>query len=152
MKRMHLVILCILIFGTIVDGNAKAAEIKITKPLDGDTVERFLSIEGTSKNFTDFQKMWAVVYIPSINRYFPMDKRTLGFNLLADGKWATQAIIGNPNESGKKFQLLAVIADEKANNEITLYLDECNRKIIWPGIQKLPDGLMITDRISVVRE
>jgi hypothetical protein len=152
MKRMHLAILCILIFGIIVNGNAKAAEIKITRPLDGDNVERILSIEGTSNNFTDFQKMWIFVYIPSINHYFPMDKRNMGFSLLADGNWTTQAIIGNPNESGKKFQLLAVIADEKANNEITLYLDEGNRKIIWPGIQELPDGTIIADRISVTRK
>jgi hypothetical protein len=152
MKIWHIAMISMLIISMILAGTATATEIEITKPVDGDNVDTTQSIEGTSKDITDFQQIWIAVYIPSINRYYLQDKRSLGFNNLANGEWGTRAIIGGPNDSGREFQLLAILADENANNIIIEYLDKCNKDEEWPGMENLPAGVAAYDKVTVNRK
>jgi hypothetical protein len=152
MKKMNIVVLCILIFGMIMAGTALAKEAKITKPLANELVTEIQVVNGTSKDITNFQNMWIVVQLPSFARYYPQDKKGFGLYTSKDGKWSTQAAFGGENDSGRKYQLLVTLVDDKGNKEITSYLDNAKKNLNWSGMDKLPAGTSILDNVTVIRK
>jgi hypothetical protein len=70
---------------------------------------------------------------------------------MTEKSWSTKMIIGKDTDDGLKFTLFAVLADGKANRAILDYLDKSKASASWPGLQKLPDGAVIYDKITVTR-
>jgi hypothetical protein len=133
--------------------SADATEVKITNPQNGATIpQASIDVEGTSEGVSAGQALWIMVYPHGVNRYYPQDKRDLPIVMMANGDWSGQAIVGSDTDSGLEFKLFAVLADENANKAIIDYLDECKASESWPGMEKLPEGAMPYDKVSVTRE
>jgi len=132
--------------------SASSAEVKITNPSNGATVSKSIDVGGTSKDIPAGAALWIMVYPHGVNRYYPQDKRDFPVVMTANGDWSTKAVIGSDTDSGLEFEIFVVLADEKANQAIIDYLDKSKASGSWPGMEPLPDGSMIYDKVSVTRK
>ena len=123
-------------------------KIRIINPQNGAIVKKYIDISGISNNITA-QNLWIMTYPYGVNRYYPPD---FPVNIMENGNWSTQAVVGSDMDSGLEFKIFAVLADEKANKAIIDYLDKCEASRSWPGMEQLPYGAMIYDKVSVTRK
>lgn len=103
-------------------------------------------IIGTATNIPDGYKLWILVYPNTAQKYYPQHDSIK----IQDGKWSIKIRLGNENNTGEKFDIVAIIADEKANNELESYMDSCANGYC-PGLYDLPEGTSIKDSIEVTR-
>jgi len=103
-------------------------------------------ITGTATNIPDGYKLWILVYPNTAQKYYPQHDSIK----IQDGKWSIKIRLGNENNTGEKFDIVAIIADEKANNELESYMDSCANGYC-PGLYDLPEGTSIKDSIEVTR-
>lgn len=122
--------------------------VEFTYPQDGDTVDMSETVEGASEDIPDGYTLWVVVYPYGVYRYHPQNYL---INFMANGDWFAEAIVGSEIDQGLKFNLFAVLADETANREINDYFEQCERDQNWPGLEELPEGAVIYDRVNVMR-
>jgi hypothetical protein len=127
---------------------APSAMIRITYPSDGSEVERKVTVRGTSQNIPDGQVMWIVIYVHEARRYFPQD---LPVDVQANGDWISPVIIGIDEDVGMRFDIIVVLVDEKAQDAFNDYLKQWKGKDSSPGLERLPDGVVIYERITVTR-
>lgn len=134
-----------------VSGEEASPEAAITYPDDGATVEIREMVRGTSQNIPERQVIWIVVYSQVAGRYYPQNYPA---DVQANGDWSSLAFIGIKEDSGKKFKfdIIAVLADEKAQDTFNDYLIQAKDKEKWEGLERLPEGALIYDRITVTRK
>ena len=123
--------------------------VKITYPTSGGYVQVREVVRGASQNVSHDRQIWVVVYVHSVNRYYPQDGPA---DVQANGDWARQAQMGLEKESGHVFDIVAVVADKKAQDVFLGYLQQAKEKSSYEGIERLPDGAIIYDRIKVTRQ
>lgn len=152
MSKYVLAVLCLIFVGIGMANNANPTEVKITNPSNGATVSQSIDVEGTSKDIPAGASLWIMVYPHGVNRCYPQDNRDFPIVVMANGDWSTRAVIGSDIDSGLEFKIFAVLADENANKAIIDYLDKCKANGSWPGMEKLPDGAMPYDKVSVTRK
>jgi hypothetical protein len=124
-------------------------DIEITYPYDGATVEIREIVRGTSEKIPEGQAIWIVVYPHIVGRYYPQNDPA---DVHADGDWASLTFIGIEEDVGRKFDIIAVLADESAQEAFNVYLTQAKDKKTWQGLEKLPEGTAIYDRITVTRK
>jgi len=90
-----------------------------------------------------------VVYVPAVGRYFPQDNPA---DVQADGEWSSKATIGIASNAGLQFDIRAVIADKDAQDSFQKYLAQAKAAGSWSGLDRLPQGAVIYDRITVTRK
>jgi hypothetical protein len=146
-QKYSFIILCLLLVNIGIAYSANAQEVKITNPHNGDTVPRYIKVEGTSQDITAGQTLWIFVNPPGTKSYYPQGS----IEMTENGFWYTNAVVGGDSYSGSEFKIFAVIADEKANKVIMDYLNRCRTDNSWPGLRHLPDGTMTRDMITVKR-
>jgi len=122
-------------------------EVGITYPYNNATVEIKEMVEGTSQNIPEGQVIWIIVYPYLVDRYYPYNEPA---DIQANGEWASLVGIGIKEDAGKKFKfdIIAVLANEEAQDEFNIYFTQA----IWGGIEKLPKGALIYDRVTVTRK
>lgn len=125
-----------------------APKVEITYPINNATVELREIVKGTSQNIPDGQVLWILIYPHEINRYYPQNKSV---EFQAQGNWASPTLIGIENDVNKKFDIVAVLADEFADEILTNYLNEAAKMGIWLGLEILPEGALIHDRVTAIR-
>jgi hypothetical protein len=123
--------------------------IKITSPEKNAKVSANEMIEGTSQNIPEGNRFWIAVYPRSVNRYYFQD---FSPNFMPNGDWSNNAVIGDRMSSGQKFDIYVVLADGEANKLIENHLAECRARQSWPGLEKLPEGTTLFDKVMVIRE
>ena len=121
-------------------------EVEITYPYDGAIVEIREMVRGTSQKIAEGQAIWIVVYVDG--RYYPQDDPA---DVQVDGDWSSLAFIGIEEDVGRKFDIIAVLANKDAQDAFNAYLVQAKVKKTWPGLEKLPNGAEIYDRITVTR-
>jgi hypothetical protein len=124
-------------------------ELRISYPYDGDHVGIREVIRGTSQRIPEGQAIWVVVYPHPVGRYFPQNQAA---DIQANGDWASLTFIGIEADVGMKFDIIALLVDRKAQEAFAAYLAEAKDKKTWPGLERLPDGTRIYDRITVTRK
>jgi PGF-pre-PGF domain-containing protein len=118
--------------------------VNITSPLN--TVKISDTITGTAKYIPDGQAVWIIIYPHKAHKYYPQNKVDI-----QNENWELQAQFGQKNNDSEKFDMIAVLADQNAQNEFTAYLDKSNSVQKWEGIQALPNVTQELDRVTVTR-
>lgn len=124
-------------------------EIKITYPYEGATVEIKVMTGGISQGIPEGQVIWIVVYPHVVGRYYPQNNPA---DVQADGDWSSLIHIGVEEDIGRKFDIIAVLANKEAQDAFNDYLVESEREQDYPGLESLPDGAVIYDRVTVTRK
>lgn len=142
-------IICVSAFAYTQFGPKPKPQIEITSPKENDLVEQTLIVKGYYNNIPNEQKLWIVIYPLKVNRYYPQNSFA---NLEAANKWTSIAYVGQKNDIGQQFEIIAVLVDKKANDEIESYLANAKNKQDWPGLEKLPEGAVTYCTINVKRK
>lgn len=124
--------------------NDTLPEIKITYPLN--TAEIQERIEGTAKNVPEGKEVWIVIYPHTAVKYYPIKEVSI-----QNEKWELPAQFGESKDTDTEFDIIALLANEQAQDEFTTYLEECEKSKSWPGIDELPEGVEIYDTVTVTR-
>ena len=127
----------------------KESVVRITYPSDGATVEIREIVRGTSQNIPKEQAIWVVIYPHEVNRYYPQDYPA---DIQANGYWSSLAFFGSEKDTGKKFDVVVVLANKDAQDTFNAYLKKGKEEKSWPGLERLPEGAVIYDRITVTRK
>ena len=122
--------------------------VKITEPSEGTKVAQTQMVKGTSQKIPDSQVVWVVLFVHNVGRYYPQNQRA---DIQANGDWASVSYIGVPKDIGLKFDVIAVLADKEGQNAFNKYLVDAKDKSDYAGLERLPDGATIYDRVSVTR-
>jgi len=123
--------------------------VKITSPHDGATVEISEMVRGSSQNIPEGDVIWVVVYPHIVGNYYPQNDPN---DIQTNGDWASLVSIGIEEDIGRKFDILAVLLDEAGQDAFSDYLVQAEGKKTWPGLERLPEGTVICDRITVIRK
>ncbi len=124
-------------------------EITVKSPHEGDKVDHITTIEGTSKNIPDGSVIWVVVFLPIVQRYFPVNDPAV---VLVNGDWTAQAYFGRPDEIGLEAVIYVVLANSDAQAVFRSYLAEAKSKNEYPGLERLPDGADTYFLVKVTRK
>lgn len=122
--------------------------LTITYPSDNAEVGIEETVEGTSRNVPKEQAIWIVIHPHGVDRYYPQDYAA---QIKANGDWSSSAFIGIEKDAGKKFDIIAVLTDNEAQDAFRHYLEECKTKKSWPGLERLPASAVVHDRNEVTR-
>jgi len=104
------------------------------------------NIKGTATNIPDGYQLWILVYPKTAQKYYPQHDSIE----IQDGKWSIPIRIGNENNVGEKFDIVAVLADQNANEKFELYKGYCDTGSC-PGMADIPEGAEICDSIEITR-
>ena len=127
----------------------KNLEVEITYPYNGATVEIGERVLGTSQKFPERQAIWIVVNPHVAGRYYPQN---VPADVQANGDWTSFTYIGIEEEVNRKFYIIAVLADKRAQDAFNAYLIQAKDTGIWSGLERLPEGATIYDSITVTRK
>lgn len=144
------IFIAMLVAGTLLIASCIPSEtvVTIVSPPEGAKVDQFVTIDGESQLLPANSVIWVVVYLPVTGRYYPQN---FPADVQANGEWSSTAYIGQQNESGLAADIIAVAADGSAQNVFNTYLIEAKDKNDFSGLEQLPKGVTIYDRVSVIR-
>jgi hypothetical protein len=125
-----------------------SGEVVITYPADQARVDQVEIVRGTAQRLPPGQVVWVVVFVPEVGRYYPQDRPA---DLQADNEWSSTAHIGIPSDTGRRFDVLAVLANAEVQTAFNAYLAEAEERGEWAGLEALPAGVVIYDRVTVIR-
>jgi hypothetical protein len=120
---------------------------KITFNYTTDTAHIEENMNGTAKNIPEGDEIWIFVHPHTVNKYYPQRSSAV----IQNGEWSLSVGIGSENDAGTEFDIIAVLADAKAQEEINAYFETCEKTGEWPGMDKIPDNAKEYDRITVTR-
>ncbi|MDD3248025.1 MAG: hypothetical protein PHF18_14430 [Methanosarcina sp.] len=121
-------------------------EINIT--YTSDTANITENITGTAEYIPTGDEIWIFVHPHTVNKYYPQRSSAV----IQNGEWSLSAGIGSESDASKKFDIIAVLADTKAQKELNTYFETCEETGEWPGMDKVPDSAKEYDRVTVIRE
>lgn len=127
------------------------SEIKIANPTNDSNVAWSIYVDGTiSGGLPEGRHMWILVNPQLLpNQWWPQGGRSI-----SPGKeqWSGQATIGGGPEKdiGNKFDIAAVLVDEKDHKMLENWVIETNRNSSWPSIN-FPPSAKIVDQVTVMR-
>jgi len=127
----------------------KNLEVEITYPYDGANVEIGENVRGTSQKIPEGHAIWIMVYPHVVDRYYPRNNPT---DVQANGDWTSLTYIGIEEDVNRKFDIIAVLADKRAQDAFNAYHKQSEDTETWPGLERLPEGAPIYDRITVTRK
>ena len=127
----------------------KHTDVRITFPSNQAYVEQTETIEGTSQNISKRDVIWIVVFSQAVGRFYPQNNPA---EIEMKGDWSSLVYFGVAVDSGKKFDILAITANQTVQNAFNSYLSTAKNKSNWPGLIQLPTDAKIYDRITVTRK
>jgi hypothetical protein len=124
-------------------------EVEITYPDDGANVEIREIVRGTSQKIPKGQAIWIIVYPYLVDRYYPQNNSA---DVQVNGDWTSLTSIGIEEDVNRKFDIIAVLADKRAQDAFNAYFTKAKDTNTWPGLERLLEGATIYDRITVMRK
>jgi hypothetical protein len=137
--------------------------LKITRPPPESSqgapsrVPAVITVRGTVHEPLSGRSIWIVTATPGINRYYPQGSwrpdRLGPASTTPDGRWTSPSVyLGDPKrDRGRHFDVIAILADQSAEDSLWEYLKEGSRTGSFPGIPELPGGAEEYDRVEIVR-
>lgn len=128
-------------------------EVQITRPQHGaaELGSRVL-VTGTA-NIPENLSLWLVVYPHQVGLYFPQSFK--GGNPVGKGikgVWSETAALGEENLGRREeFDIIAVVADERATQSLSKTWKDWTSARNYPGLAELPNGVFEKARITVTR-
>jgi hypothetical protein len=92
--------------------NSDEPSVTFTYPVNNADVDRNELVNGTSRNILVGQHLWIVVHVDGI--YFAHEVPTIN----PDGTWEQNVIIGQADEGGWSFDLIAVLANNSEHESL----------------------------------
>ena len=130
------------------------SKLEITQPVDGDTVSRETTFKGISPELPAGSTIWISDF--TYERFYLLGRQATTFRMVQESglRWQAHAWIGtdSPTDIGKEYQILAVVADERATQELQAYREKCEATGIYPGMVNLPEGAEVHAEITVIRK
>ncbi len=120
---------------------------EITIDSTSNTVDIKEDMSGIAKNIPEGDEIWIFVHPHTVNKYYPERSSAV----IQNGEWSLSVGIGSENDAGKEFDIIVVLADTNAQEEINTYFAECEKTGEWPGMDNIPDSAKEYDRIAVTR-
>jgi S-formylglutathione hydrolase FrmB len=94
-------------------------------------------------------RFWVVIYSHKVGRFYPQNQPA---EIQVRGQWYSRVYFGVPADSGQDFDVLAVVPDVDAQDELRAYLADNRDRPDAPGFEALPAGAVIYDRLTVTRK
>lgn len=134
----------------LTESNNHTTKVKIDSPLADSKVLYVERIRGVSKLLPSDKKIWIVVFPLAANKYYPQDRYA---DIQPDGQWSSVAYIGIKDKNlDEHFDIVAVLVNPEAQQVFEKYSRDSKANQEWLGIDNLPEGSQVYDRISVVRK
>jgi hypothetical protein len=153
-KLYKMVIVCCIIVMTLMVSlfvfyphTVQTATVRITYPHPLAQVNSTEIVEGFSQNVPEGQVIWVFVHAKGANLYYPNDNWV---TVQSDGFWHSLSYFGTSADAGSGYGILVVTANHEAQDSIADYFRDY-RAGISSGMLQLPEGVMVQDRIEVVR-
>jgi len=124
-------------------------DVSITYPINQARVDHTETVRGTSQELPAGQVIWVVVFAQKVGRYYPQNRPA---DIEAGDNWSSIVYIGIPDDTGNRFDIIAVVASTEAQDAFNAYLADAGDQSDWPGLEALPEGAVIYDRITVTRK
>jgi hypothetical protein len=67
------------------------------------------------------------------------------------GEWSVPVTIGSKDNVNSKHDIIAVLANQTAQEIFSSYMENCKNTSSWPGMIEIPDGSVRYDYITVKR-
>ena len=146
-----LMVVCMILLAAnlVVFGLRPRPKVEITYPYDGANVEIGEIVRGTSEKIPKGQAIWIIVYPYLFDRYYPQNNPA---DVQANGDWISLTFIGIEEDVNRKFDIIVVLADKMAQDAFNAYHKQSKDTDTWPGLERLPEGVTIYDRITVMRK
>lgn len=120
--------------------------LAITYPRDGDSVSMSEDIKGDSENLPTDKMIWILIYSYQDNRYYP---HTSNADAELRGHWTSRrTVIGAQGDQGRQFDIIALLVDQQARQELESYLVSAERA----GMARIPLGSEIHQKMTVIRK
>ena len=124
-------------------------KVKIDNPVAESKVSYAERIKGTSQLVPSDKKIWIVIFPLAANSYYPQDRYA---DVQPDGQWSSVAYIGMKDGNvGEYFDIITVLVNIEAQHVFENYSKESKAKQKWLGLDTLPEGAQVYDRVTVVR-
>jgi len=125
--------------------------IQITDPVDSGTMLRMADVKGTACHVPQDRRLWLVALPEGASVYHPQAGPV---EIVSDGSWLVTAPEGlyDPVGVGRRFTMIAVLADSKASSDLKDYLDKAKSTGRYLGLDKLPDGAVRYHQVTVTRK
>jgi hypothetical protein len=122
----------------------------ITIPQEGNKVIGKIDVRGkASRQLTENEHLWLFVHLQGSIAWEPQASEIILNN---DKTWESEALIGDESENvGRNVELVVVLADDTANTELNQYLLKIKETGDWTATT-LPNGVMLKDKINVIRK
>lgn len=124
-------------------------KVEITYPDDWAPADMREMVRGTSQKVPKGQTIWVVSYPHVTGRYYPQNDPAY---VEANGDWSALTSIGIEEDSGLKFDIIVVLANQSAQEKFRDYLLTAKGEKEWPGLESLPDGVTIYNHVMVIRK
>lgn len=90
-----------------------------------------------------------MLFVQKVSRYYPQNQAA---DVQPSGGWASMTYIGVPSDVGLKFELIAVLVDKEGQDAFNKYLVNAKNKSDYAGLEQIPNGAIVYDRVSVTRK
>jgi len=148
-KKYYIMVIGLLVIGLLLTGIAiyliytQPTNVNITFPANAANVGMWEWVSGTSQNIPKGQELWIVVRVDGL--YFLHKVDTIN----PDGTWRHKVQIGQENEGGKNFDVIAVLANSTAQITAQIWLK--NQYSPNHDLRELPAGMTPYSTITVTR-
>jgi hypothetical protein len=145
-KYYSILVIGLLVIGLLLIGIAiysiytQPTDVDIRFPGNG-KVDMWEWVSGTSQHIPDDCKLWIVVRWDSL--YFPMVD---GVQTRSDGTWMYNTSIGQKDDAGKVFEIIAVLADGSAQAKVEEWYKSSS------DLYHLPSGMTQYSTVTVTRK
>lgn len=126
-----------------------ASEVRITVPKDGETVSKDQEVDGTSWKLPADKVIWVVVINTENGQYFPMPQAA---TVDESGNWSSSGSIGTDSDITIDMEIIALLADKTAQKEFNDYILSAKSQDNPNGMDALPGGATVMDRITITRK
>lgn len=124
--------------------------IGISYPPGNGQVMENETIMGTSENvFSSDKGIWILIYAYETQRFYPQKSKA---DLQNNGSWKAPVTIGTRNDQRKKFDIIAVLADTKAQEAFKKYISDSTAAQSWNGLESMPENVAEYSRVTVIRK
>jgi hypothetical protein len=138
----------ILLVRPFIPAPCEGVNMSITSPVDGAVVNQSQPVLGTINHLCAGQHLWLVLQ-PGDGGYFPQQEVAV---TTSAGRWSTATYFGRPlkADDGLRYALLAVVADDSANQKFRAHLISGNATGNYPALPGL-DNATVLSQITVTR-
>ncbi len=124
---------------------SRGTRIEIADPSSASRVDPIEIVSGTSRSIPAGNEIVVVVYSHADGHYYPNDQAAL---IDATGAWESpNTIVGAREDGGQLFDIIAALVNVDGRRALAVYYPIPERA----GLETLPDGVTVFDRVEVLR-